>query len=124
MPGSWAKNRRDSSSVSHCSLLSLHPTGLLMAVWQLLRILQRDPKMYVTSISMFVCGHVYVSVCTHSGNGQDNYVLKLCLACAALDENVPHSLRHLNTWSLVGGAVWRGEGGVAWLEELYHGGGF
>lgn len=28
--------------------------------------------------------------------------------CGYLNENVPHSLKHLNTWPLVGGIVWGG----------------
>lgn len=54
-------------------------TGLLGAVLQLLRLVQRDPELHVTSISMFSCVDVYMSLCTHSGNGQEDYVLKLCL---------------------------------------------
>lgn len=27
--------------------------------------------------------------------------------CGALNENVPHSLGHLNTWSPAGGCLWR-----------------
>lgn len=34
--------------------------------------------------------------------------------------NVPHRLRYSNTWSLVGGTLWGGVGGVALLEEVQH----
>lgn len=34
--------------------------------------------------------------------------------------SVPHSLRHLKAWFLVGGAVREGLGGVALLEEVCH----
>ena len=35
-----------------------------------------------------------------------------------LNANGSHRLTCLNTWSLVGGTIWKGLGGVAWLEEV------
>lgn len=40
-------------------------------------------------------------------------------ACGALDENVFHRFRYVNTWSPVGGATCGGLGGVT-LEEIGH----
>ena len=37
-----------------------------------------------------------------------------------LNENVLHRLICLNIWSLVGGTIWEGLGGVALLQEVYH----
>lgn len=38
-----------------------------------------------------------------------------------LNENGSLMLICLNTWSSVGGTVWEGLRGVAWLEEVCHG---
>lgn len=34
--------------------------------------------------------------------------------------NAPHGLRHMNTWSPVGGALGGGSEGTALLEEVHH----
>ena len=39
---------------------------------------------------------------------------------SGLNEYGPNRLVCLNAWSLVGGTVWEGLGGVALLEEVYH----
>ena len=39
--------------------------------------------------------------------------------CASLNENSSHMLICLNAWSLLGGTVWEGVGGVALLEEMW-----
>lgn len=41
---------------------------------------------------------------------------------SVLNEDVPYKLRHLNTWSLFGGTVWRGSGGTNPLEKVMPGG--
>lgn len=43
--------------------------------------------------------------------------------CRGLDEMCPHSLQHLNTWFILGGAVWEGLGGGTLLEEVHFRGG-
>lgn len=37
--------------------------------------------------------------------------------CDGLSENVPHGLRHLDTWFLVGGAAWGGLRGCPWWRK-------
>lgn len=38
--------------------------------------------------------------------------------CAGLSKKIPHRLNYLSTWSSIGGTVWRGLEGVAFLEEV------
>ena len=53
-----------------------------------------------------------------------NVCIFFLIYCGDLSENGPHRLVRLNAWSLVGGTVWKGLGGVALLEDLCHRCGF